>query len=570
MRRSKKRLKGKPFQSSSNDTEDYHEGGDDILISKCLVELDRHEAVGPFSEKEMHVFFGKNAWRPMLRFITWSAAKYREIDSGRGSGHNDNTILMDRISCASIETVDNLGVVQREIWEKMGEEFRNPKYCVLGGTEDLKRAYRQVGVRAEDLRWNVAMFPWFSEVRFCIVLGLVFGLGASVVAFNRVSLYLESVARLFLFILCCHYYDDFSYLEFYDVAQQAKSLLYSLFSMLGWLIDPGKSQGPSNIYRWLGAMKILDNLGITTFMSSDRVVKILKMIDNYLLQDWMTPSESATLRGKYGFLALGITGKAGRVGLRALIDRQYYKGKDYTISEALRRNLLWMKLLISVLPPSRTIFSVVKRRVIHLFTDASSEETRRTDISPEYRKMLKEIGAAFGRECKLGWVAFERGVKICAGYADVDQAWLVQWQRSQPIAQAEALAVLIGLMHTLGRSRNVDFICGIDNMVVVNSLIKGNCRENNCDDLINSITIYAASRGCRLWIEYTPSACNPSDEPSRTATYENVPVPQFVIPNSLIANIKLLIFAQFQAFYSECLMNQEENLSSQTDDDAVD
>jgi len=555
IRRHKKRLLNKPFQDSSLDTDDHHEGGDDILVSKTLIELDRGEAVGPYSLREMLLFWRRGTFRPMLRFVTWSAAKYREIDSGRASGHNENTILMNRISCSSIESVDVVSVVQKRFWDSVSPDLRNPQYRLLGGTEDLKRAYRQVAVCPEDLRWNCTMYPWYGDIRFSIVLGLVFGLAASVVGFNRVSLFLEFVMRMFLLLVVLHYYDDFSFMEFFETSQQVQDLLYVVTSLLGFFLDRGKSQGPTGIWKWLGAMKAFDWLGVTTFMHQDRKEKIRKMINKFLNTDWLSPSEAATLRGKYQFLSLGMTGKSGRIALRALITRQYYEGTNYRLDEPLRRNLVWMKLLMTVLPPARVNFSSLytQRRTLHLFTDASSEEIRDPKYAA-YKQWLKEQGAAFGRHCRLGWLGWEKGVLLHKGFADIDEEWLLLWERVQPIAQAESLGVLMALMEIIRDDRNIDVILGCDNQVVVHSLISGNSRNNCLDDIISSINIFMSSRGCRLWVEWTPTKNNPADGPSRDGFHAGELVPRRYVPSALMDNLPLLIMGSFNEFSVSTLL----------------
>ena len=51
-----------------------------------------------------------------------------------------------------LNEADAFAVARRKICDSMGTNFRNPQFRLFGGTGDLQRDHRQVGVRAEDLR----------------------------------------------------------------------------------------------------------------------------------------------------------------------------------------------------------------------------------------------------------------------------------------------------------------------------------------------------------------------------------------------------------------------------------
>ena len=72
---------------------------------KCVKEQDMG-ILGPWhSAPEMDAKFGKGAWRPLKRFAVFEAAKqkWRAIDNGRSSGHNDAVDLFERIHTTSTE-----------------------------------------------------------------------------------------------------------------------------------------------------------------------------------------------------------------------------------------------------------------------------------------------------------------------------------------------------------------------------------------------------------------------------------------------------------------------------------
>jgi len=220
------------------------------------------------------------------------------------------------------------------------------------------------------------------------------------------------------------YYDDFCQVELRHICAEAKRMLEELARWSGWVVDPKKSSGPSSGFKWLGAWKELQARGVVTIMEIGRVNKIVAIIDGILASGRLTSAEASTLRGKYSFAAFGLFGKAGRVALRPLIDRQYAEDSQDDVTEPIRRSLIWMKWLLKVLPPARTELCGNRRPVIRIFSDASSEETRNSEeLTEEYLRWLEQNGVAYGRLVQLGWLAFEDGECYCKGWCPVDSSF---------------------------------------------------------------------------------------------------------------------------------------------------
>ena len=548
IKRQCRRLQGKPFEDT-----------DRVMRQKSWKELDKFESIGPFDIHEMNQFWAPNKWKSLLRFITWSANKHREIDSGKASKHNESSVLEDRISCASISTPDVLALITHKFWRLMGEEFKAKSIQFSGSTEDLQRAYRQVPVCVEMLRYNVTMLPLDQSVMFCIILALVFGLSAAVVNFNRLSLFLESLARSLLMILISHYFDDFNILENNPVVWQGKIMFKELCDILGWLLDPGKSKNPDPLWRWLGAMKLFDLLGVNTYMDEDRCTDMIDMVLDVLKKNKLTPGLAKTIRGKYGFINLAKWGKCGRALLRALIDRGEADGSIILLDEPLRAALNWLIWFVKVVPQTRTFFCSDDRPVVQIFPDASSEEVR--IIKPGfYKRWLKMMGVANGRKVRLGWVSFETHEQISAGWADISDAFLLAWAKSQPIAQAEALGCLLSIIVTIGDRTDLDLNLFCDNQVVCNCLVKGSSREGYVDQVCNLIHVWCASRRIRLFVEWTPSANNPGDEPSRDCSVGGIPVQEFIVNERLKENLAGLMGSNFDYHIAQLLQVKKDDV----------
>lgn len=116
----------------------------------------------------------------------------------------------------------------------------------------------------------------------------------------------------------------------------------------------------------------------------------------------------------------------------------------------------------------------------------------------------------------------------------------------------------MALKEALGNRRDCAIICYCDNMAAVTSLVKGNSRNGHMDEMVHSVHLFAASRGCRLYFEWTPSESNPSDEPSRAATYLNMPVPRVDVPEEWRSECAKL-FAEEENFIVSTMMQEGEH-----------
>ena len=97
--------------------------------------------LGPWkTSEEMNEKFGEGQWRPIKRFAVWEAStnKWRAIDNGRSSGHNDAADLFERIHTTSTDM--GLAVAQKLIRLQSEACTRMPIQC---STRDMKNAFRQ-------------------------------------------------------------------------------------------------------------------------------------------------------------------------------------------------------------------------------------------------------------------------------------------------------------------------------------------------------------------------------------------------------------------------------------------
>ena len=76
---------------------------DEELLRLTRKDIDRGSGEGLFGWRDMDARYGVNKWRPIPRYVIQQQNKYRAIDNSRASGHNNATILRERVHTTSLE-----------------------------------------------------------------------------------------------------------------------------------------------------------------------------------------------------------------------------------------------------------------------------------------------------------------------------------------------------------------------------------------------------------------------------------------------------------------------------------
>ena len=117
------------------------------------------------------------------------------------------------------------------------------------GTEDLAKAFRQVPLHNETLRYKGFAC---GHQQFFQMLATPFGLKAAVLQFTRVSALVTALARRVLGIPCLGFYDDFKHSELLASVPSARDSFTDLITWLGLITDPKKSSGPDGCSEIVG------------------------------------------------------------------------------------------------------------------------------------------------------------------------------------------------------------------------------------------------------------------------------------------------------------------------------
>lgn len=188
-----------------------------------------------------------------------------------------------------------------------------------------------------------------------------FGAGHAVPNFCRVSEWLARLHQNLYSMVVDHFFDDFFIVEPSTTADTALFVLKETFTALGFLLDPEKSQPPSEVQAVLGVVfntaALRNERKIRIEPKPSRVANLEIFIDQALENNALTPSQAASLVGKFGFLCSTLFGKVGRCCTAPVRMRQYGAPYHTKLDHKLRASLRLMKEFLRISPVRELPFS---------------------------------------------------------------------------------------------------------------------------------------------------------------------------------------------------------------------
>ena len=173
---------------------------------------------GPFPQDELP---SESVLSP--RFGLRQGSKLRPIDNYTASLVNATVGLPERLE---VEAIDELIAMTRRMLQLCGGRWK-----LVGRTFDLKKAYRQLGVRADNLKysWGGVWNPKQGRAEVFQMKSLPFGATASVAAFLRVSRSLRTLGTRLGHLVWTSFFDDFIIVSRPEDSQSAEMMVKFLF-----------------------------------------------------------------------------------------------------------------------------------------------------------------------------------------------------------------------------------------------------------------------------------------------------------------------------------------------------
>ena len=480
----------------------------------------------PLSRDQMNAKYGVGGWRPMPLFINEEeGGKQRLIANAKGGGHNKWTSEEETLFVMAIGFIAEAAYTLVEEYAKMylpeGAErwptekllSHLPEWLECGvGCDDMTDAFRQSPVAPVHQGTNVVAFYSTGKKawRFVEVFGLVYGMRSSVLHFNRFPVLNTAVARRVGAAMTGSYVDDFNTADLTVANGSAQSFNGQVLSLNGGALGPDKHKPTRTQQVVLGVHVRLERLldeGMVEFEPrAGTVHKIQDMASLMLERGTCTPAEAAKLRGTAAWAAGNTFGRAGRLGLKSLKDRQY-QAQDETneVTEDLRLGLQFLKEVMPRMQPRPTRVMGVSPPPVVVYSDASW---------PQYMDLEEAVRT--GEPPRLGWVIFVPGEKP-RGYTMVlgKEFMDALLPRKTQIFAAEAIAVLTALVLLPGQFAQRELLWFIDNESAVSSLIRGGSKAQDVGHLAAATHLALIEEQCTAWFEWIDSDSNPADGLSR-------------------------------------------------------
>ena len=420
--------------------------------------------------------------------------KYRRIDDHTAGWVNLAAKRMQRIEMANTDYIATMV-------KSMSEACQSRKLHIA--TADMKAAYRQIALAEHDIPAAItAIFnPSNDRVELHEMFAQPFGAGHAVPNFYRVAEWLcRLVVRLYG-IQCDHFFDDYWIVDLPQNAQLSLECLLETANLLGIAFDPEKTQQPTSVAEVLGVVFDMSEVEKGTLYikaKPKRAENLITTINGCIDSEIITPSQAASIVGKFGFLCPTLFGKAGRCASLGVRARQYTTSRDTSISDSLLTSLRLMQEFLSHCPPRRLRFHTPLPPFL-LYSDAS-------DV-PERHPRFGIGGVLVDQRLTPKLYHFSWAVPT-----RVVNRWV---PKKSYMGQLEILAgpISISTWHEcLSDAKVFHFV---DNDAASSCLVRGYSPKVDSSELVGVYWLMAASSKVSIYIDRVESKSNLSDGPSR-------------------------------------------------------
>ena len=376
---------------------------------------------------------------------------------------------------------------------------------VTVSTEDMKAAYRQVPLCDSHTAVSVTAIynPERGEVDLSKMHAQPFGAGHSVPNFYRVAEFLSRLMIRGYHLLLDHFFDDFFAALRPEEAESAMFCVRESFALLGFDLDPTKSQPPAEVSHVLGVSlntaSLQSQKKLLVEPKPTRKLNIERMIRNVLDSNCLTSNAAASLVGKFSFLCSSLYGKIGRCCTLALRQRQYERSERTSLTPQLRTSLQLMIHLMHA-APSRECSLSNDTAPLLLYTDASDIPDR-----IEGRCILGAVLIIPGASPKVYYTSYTVAPSVVSKW----------FPRQTYMRQLELLAAPLAICTWASMLKENQILHFIDNDSAASNLVKGYSPLTDSAAIVGDYWLLAAQHKLSIYIDRVGSKANISDGPSR-------------------------------------------------------
>ena len=433
------------------------------------------------------------AWA--MRFGLQQKDKIRVIDDFSIAGVNQTTGLHERLKIFGIDDIAAMLAYSLDSCQ----QSNHPQ--LVGKTIDLKSAYKQFGICAEDrTRIRVATSEATSK-NFILLLvnALPFGATGSVAAFLRISMFIWYVGVIGLHLAWTSFYDDYTSLSRSECAPNASWGAECLFDLLGVVFarEGKKATVFDKVFNSLGVKFDLEhicNFSVLLGHTETRRVELIETISDFLSQGTFSSKGVERLRGRLLWYENFVCGRQANSLVAKLGKFMKAPKGDLPLDTELK---LTLQRLLDRLEAGKPV--TITRQLFCTwicFTDGACEQ-----------------------ECSIGGVLVSpQGTAVSAFGSAVPQD-LVQHlynDSKHPIYEVELLPLLVSLVMWGSLFQQCQVVFYVDNDSARAGLIKGAGATKMADAIIECFCSRESNLQLKAWFSRVASHSNISDGPSRS------------------------------------------------------
>ena len=432
------------------------------------------------------------AWA--MRFGLQQKDKVRVIDDFSVAGVNQTTGLHERLKIFGIDDIAAMLAYSLDSCH----QSTHPQ--LVGKTIDLKSAYKQFGICAEDrTRIRVATSEANTK-NFLLLLvnALPFGATGSVAAFLRISMFIWYIGVIGLQLAWTAFYDDYTLLSRLDCAPNASWGAECLFDLLGVVFarDGKKATVFDKVFNSLGVkfdLEHIRNFSVHLGHTESRRLELVETISNFLQCGTFTAKGVERLRGRLLWYENFVCGRQANFLVARLGKFMKADKGELPLDQELK---LTLQRLLARLDAGKPV--AITRQLFCTwicFTDGACEQ-----------------------ECSIGGVLVSPQGTAVEAFGSLIPAEFVQHffvDSKHPIYEVELLPLLVSLVMWGAFFDKCQVVFYVDNDSARAGLIKGAGATRMADAIIECFCSRESTLQLKAWFSRVASHSNLSDGPSR-------------------------------------------------------